>query len=122
MDLELGGKKVVVSAATRGVGRVIAEGFLSEGAVVSLCGRRARRGEPNPSNKQVFANPMEGDGVEETVEVLSRLGTVHGSVVDCGYFEQVTAWVEQAASDMGGIDILVSCASALGGFTRNVKY
>lgn len=121
MDLELKGKKVVVSAATRGVGRRIVEGFLKEGAIVSFCGRRARSGEANPSDKSVFANPLQGDGVADAVEALKNLGTVYGSVVDCGYFDQVTAWVEKAASDMGGIDIVVSNASALGGIPRNRK-
>ncbi|GGC16768.1 3-oxoacyl-ACP reductase [Novosphingobium marinum] len=121
MDLELKGKKVVVSAATRGVGRRIVEGFLKEGAIVSFCGRRARSGEANPSDKSVFANPLQGDGVEDAVEALKDRGTVYGSVVDCGYFDQVTAWVEKAASDMGGIDIVVSNASALGGIPRNRK-
>jgi 3-oxoacyl-[acyl-carrier protein] reductase len=121
MDLELSGKKVIVSAATRGVGRAIAEAFLDEGAIVSFCGRRARRGESNPSAAEVFANPMAGDGVEEASAALSKRGIVYGSVVDCGYFDQVTAWVDKAASDMGGIDIIVSCASALGGIPRSRK-
>jgi 3-oxoacyl-[acyl-carrier protein] reductase len=121
MDLQLKGKKVIVSAATRGVGRAIVEAFLDEGAIVSFCGRRALRDEPNPSDGDVFANPMAGDGVEETLAALAGRGTLYGSVVDCGYFDQVTAWVEKAAADMGGIDIVVSCASALGGIPRSRK-
>jgi 3-oxoacyl-[acyl-carrier protein] reductase len=119
MDLELKGKKVVVSAGTRGVGRAIVEGLLDEGAIVSFCARRARRGEPNPSHQQVYANPMDGDGVEEALAALHGRGTVYGAVVDCGYFDQVTAWVASAAEQMGGIDIAISCASALGGIPRN---
>lgn len=121
MDLELKDKKVIVSAATRGIGRKIVESFLDEGAVVSFCGRRARAGEPNPSDKDVYATQLEGDGVEDAVEALSSRGQVYGTVVDCGYFDQVTAWVEKAAADMGGIDIVVSNASALGGIPRNRK-
>lgn len=121
MDLELKGKKVIVSAATRGIGRRIVEGFLDEGAIVSFCGRRARSGEPNPSDKEVYATQLAGDGVEDAVEALSSRGQVYGSVVDCGYFDQVTAWVEKAAADMGGIDIVVSNASALGGIPRSRK-
>jgi len=121
VDLELKGKKVVVSAATRGIGRKIVESFLDEGAIVSFCGRRARSVEANPSDDSVFANALHGDGVEEAVAALSSRGEVYGSVVDCGYFEQVTAWVEKAAADMGGIDIVVSNASALGGTPRSRK-
>jgi 3-oxoacyl-[acyl-carrier protein] reductase len=121
MDLDLKGKKVVVSAGTRGVGRAIVEGLLDEGAIVSFCARRARRGQANPSDSQVFANPMDGDGVEDTLAALQGRGTVYGAVVDCGYFDQVTDWVAQAADQMGGIDIAVSCASALGGIPRSRK-
>lgn len=121
MDLELKGKKVIVSAATRGIGRKIVEGFLDEGAIVSFCGRRARAEQGNPSDASVFANPLQGDGVEDALEALAGRGTVFGSVVDCGYYDQVTNWVERAASDMGGIDIVVSNASALGGIPRNRK-
>lgn len=121
MDLELKGKKVIVSAATRGIGRAIVEGFLEEGAIVSFCGRRARAQESNPSDSSVFANPLSGDGVEDALEALSGRGTVYGSVVDCGYYDQVTAWVEKAAEEMGGIDIVVSNASALGGIPRSRK-
>lgn len=121
MDLQLKGKKVLVSAATRGVGRAVVETFLDEGAIVSFCGRRARRSDPNPSDGDVFANPMAGDGVEDTLAALAGRGTAYGSVVDCGYFDQVTAWVEQAAQQMGGIDIVVSGASALGGIPRSRK-
>lgn len=119
MDLGLKGKKVIVSAATRGIGRKVVEQFLDEGAIVSFCGRRARSDQDNPSDASVFANPLHGDGVEDAVEVLSARGQVHGTVVDCGYFDQVTAWVEKAAEDMGGIDIVVSNASALGGIPRS---
>jgi 3-oxoacyl-[acyl-carrier protein] reductase len=119
MNLDLEGKKVIVSAGTRGVGRAIVEGFLDEGAIVSFCARRSRRGEANPSNEQVYSNPMDGDGVEDALEALEGRGRVYGSVVDCGYFEQVSSWAEAAAKQMGGIDIAVSCASALGGIPRN---
>ena len=97
MDLELKGKKVLISAATRGLGRQMVEQFLDEGAIVSFCGRRARAAQANPSDESVFANPLSGDGVEEALAALSGRGTAYGSVVDCGYFDQVTAWVEKAA-------------------------
>lgn len=121
MDLELSGKKVVISAATRGIGRAIVEAFLDEGAIVSFCGRRARGQEANPSDESVFSNPLSGDGVDDALDALRDRGEVYGSVVDCGYFDQVTAWVEKAADNMGGIDIVVSNASALGGIPRSRK-
>jgi len=121
MDLELKGKKAIVSAASRGVGRFITERLLDEGAEVSICGRRAKGDEPNTSDKDVIVNDLPGDGVDEAVESMSKLGKVHGFVVDCGYYEQVEQWVHDSAKAMGGIDIVVSNASALGGIPRSRK-
>ena len=121
MDLELAGRKVIISAATRGVGRAIAERFLREGAIVSICGRTARSGDPSTTEPEVIRNDLPGDGVVEAVAAMSSLGTIYGDVVDCGYFDQVTARVEKAAQRMGGIDIVVSNASALGGIPRSKK-
>jgi NAD(P)-dependent dehydrogenase (short-subunit alcohol dehydrogenase family) len=121
MDLELKGKKVIVSAASRGVGRAIAEKFLDEGAIVSICGRRGRSSEPNAADPVVHSNPIIGNGVFDTVDQLSAKGTVYGAVVDCADYDQVFKWVQQAGEQMGGIDIVVSSASALGGIPRSPK-
>ncbi|GGC43690.1 3-ketoacyl-ACP reductase [Novosphingobium marinum] len=119
MDLELAGRKVLVTAATRGVGRAIAERFLREGASVAICGRKLRRDRPivrNPANE--FDNDLASDGLEEALAAMTQLGDVRGSVVDCSDQVQVTRWAEQSAGEMGGLDIVVSSASALGGTAR----
>jgi len=119
MDLELQGKKVIVTAASRGVGRAIAERFLREGATVSICARKQHADKPiERSSANEFRNDLRSDGLEEALASLGKLGSVHGSVVDCGNAAQVTSWAEEAASRMGGIDIVVSSASALGGTAR----
>ena len=110
---------MLVSAASKGVGRFIAEEFLREGAEVAICGRRARGSEPHTSHPEVIVNDLPGDGVDEAVAAMSKLGTVHGFVVDCGYEDQVIQWVHDAAAKMGGIDIVISNASALGGIPRS---
>ncbi|MGK2287219.1 SDR family NAD(P)-dependent oxidoreductase [Pedomonas sp. V897] len=119
MDLELKGKKVVVSAASRGVGRAIVERFLREGAEVSICARRRSSRDPNADAPDLVSNTLRNDGLEEALAALSQFGTVHGSVVDCADQDQVTRWVQESAERMGGIDIVVSNASALGGIPRN---
>lgn len=119
MDLELEGKKVIVSAASRGVGRAIAERFLREGAVVSICARRKTANDPDANPSDLVSNTLRSDGLDEAVEALSRLGVVYGSIVDCAHPDQVTAWVSDSAEKMGGIDMVVSNASALGGIPRS---
>jgi 3-oxoacyl-[acyl-carrier protein] reductase len=119
MDLELKDKKVIVSAASRGVGRAIAERFLREGAQVAICARRKSTDAANPNPADLIRNHLKSDGLDEAVAAMSQLGVVHGHIVDCAQQDQVTAWVGEAAKIMGGIDIVVSNASALGGIPRS---
>lgn len=94
MDLQLRGTRVLVTGGTRGIGRAIVEAFLDEGAVVGFCARR----------------PEE---VTATEEALRGRGTVTGAVVDVGDGAALAAWVEQSATDLGGLDVVVANVSAL---------
>jgi 3-oxoacyl-[acyl-carrier protein] reductase len=88
MDLGLSGKKALVTGATKGIGRAIAETLLAEGASVAICARNA---EP----------------VDAAVAEMSSLGTVHGAAVDAADGDALTAWVASSADQLGGIDIYV---------------
>jgi 3-oxoacyl-[acyl-carrier protein] reductase len=95
MDLQLKGKVAVVTGGTRGIGRAIAETFADEGANVAVCARNAEQ-------------------VAETVKALEAKGVqAWGDVVDIADGPALKAFIAKAAETLGGIDVLVSNASAL---------
>lgn len=95
MDLQLKGKTAVVTGATRGIGRAIADAFADEGANVAICARNA-------------------DQVAEAVKALQAKGVqAYGEAVDIADGTALKAFVVKAGETLGGIDVLVSNASAL---------
>lgn len=93
MDLGLTGKKALVTGATKGIGRAIAETLLAEGATVAICARTA-------------------DGVEAAIAEMSALGTVVGAAVDVADGAALAAWVTSSADQLGGLDVYVHNTSA----------
>lgn len=98
MDLKLKGLNAVITGATRGIGRMIAETYAAEGCNVAICAR----------NK---------DQVSEAVQALSKKGVkVVGDAVDVsGDGSAYKAWIKNAGEQLGGIDIFISNVSAGGG-------
>lgn len=96
MDLHLKGKKAIVLGGTRGIGRAIAETLIAEGVDVGLCARQA-------------------DQVKDAVGTLKAKGAkVVGASVDIADGTALKKWIGEAGEQLGGIDILISNASALG--------
>lgn len=95
MDLQLKGKAVVVTGASRGIGWSIAEAFADEGADVAICAR-------NPEQVAAAVDRLKAKGVK-----------AFGQAVDIADGPAIKAFVVAAAEALGGIDILVSNASAL---------
>lgn len=95
MDLELKGKRALITGGSRGIGRAIAETFAEEGCDVALCARN-----PDPLKEAVRA--LEAKGV-----------SVFGDAVDITDEAALKRWVAHASEQLGGIDILVSNVGAM---------
>lgn len=95
MDLQLKGKVAVITGATLGIGRAMAELFAGEGVNVAVCGRNAER-------------------VGSTVEALEQQGVkAFGQPVDVADGAELKGFIDRTAAAFGGIDIFVSNASSL---------
>lgn len=90
MDLELKGRKAIVTGATHGIGLAIARQLAEEGADVAICARTA-------------AN------VERTVRELKGRGiNAIGDPIDVTHRDDYVGWISSAADRLGGLDIFVS--------------
>ena len=95
MELSLQGKRALITGATKGIGRAIAEAFADEGAGVAICARDA------------------SDVISSVAELQRRGVPATGASIDVSDPDTYSAWVESAASELGGLDIFVANASAL---------
>jgi NAD(P)-dependent dehydrogenase (short-subunit alcohol dehydrogenase family) len=86
------GQRVVITAAAAGIGRVTADAFLQAGAVVHVC-------DVDPAAVAACANA--GPALRATQ-------------VDLADTDALTAWLDAAVADLGGIDVLVNNAGVKG--------
>ncbi|HEY0560368.1 MAG TPA: SDR family oxidoreductase [Frankiaceae bacterium] len=100
MLLDLSDRRVVVTGASRGIGRAIARAFAAEGCRLAVCAR----GE---------------DALAEAAEDLRALGAaeVFARPVDVRDTPAVHAFVDAAAEALGGLDVLVNNAGQGGSGT-----
>ena len=92
MNLGLGNKVVMITGASRGLGRAMAEALGAEGARLCLCARGA-------------------EALEKAAAELRAKGyAVDAEAADVADPVAAERWVEGAARRMGGVDVLVNNA------------
>ena len=93
MNLGLSGRSVIVTGASRGIGRAIAEAFAAEGARITMCARGA-------------------DDLEAAQRELAAASgaAVRAVVADVTRAEDCHRIVDAAVGEYGGIDVLVNNA------------
>lgn len=100
MDLGLRDKVAVVTGASRGIGRGIAQAFAAEGARVAALARTA-------------------DDLDRTVETLEGSAGKHlAATCDVTDPEQIADALDEVRSRLGGLDILVNNAGRRQNFSR----
>ena len=92
MEIDLTGRRVVITAAGSGIGRVIAETFAVNGATLYIC--------------DVSAHTLD--------EALDDIPNSMGCVIDVGDPDQVDRLMSDAVSALGGLDILIINAGIAG--------
>jgi len=102
-QIDLKGRKAVVTGGAQGIGRAVAERFLSDGAAVTLWDADADLGA-------------------KTVAELSGNGAIYSQALDITDADAIAAATEAANDQMGGIDILVNSAGIAGASMKTWEY
>ena len=95
MDLQLRGRRALVTGGTKGIGRAIVDCFADEGADVAFCAR-------TEADVNATAKAIEEKGVR-----------AFGRALDVADGAALKGWVSDAAEALGGLDAVVANVSAL---------
>lgn len=96
MDYELRGRKVIITGASRGIGRAIAQLFAESGADLAIAAR-------------------DSGGIQQTQRELQNMNVnVYAESLDVADSEALRSWVRNAHEALGGIDTVVANPSAFG--------
>lgn len=94
MNLELQGRKAIISGANRGIGRVIAFALAAEGVRVAALGR----------------NVADCEGVAKEINAKTPGAKAFAVRIDLHDRTTIKPAVDAAARELGGLDILINCA------------
>ena len=96
--MKLAGRSAIITGASQGLGAVIAEQFVAEGAAVALCAR------------------TDADLAAHCKRLLAahRSATIFARPVDIASREQVDTFFDEAQAALGRLDILVNNAGVYG--------
>ena len=96
MNIDFTGKRAIICGGSRGIGRAIALGFAAAGGDVSICARGA-------------------ETLERTRTEVAAIGhKAHAGACDLSDASAIRSYIATAATELGGIDLLVNNASAFG--------
>ncbi len=95
MDLQLNGRRALVTGGTKGIGQAIVDALAGEGAAVGFCAR------------------TEADVNAKVAELKGKGVRAFGSAFNVADGERLARWVGEAAEALGGVDIVVANISAL---------
>ena len=100
--MSLAGKKIFITGGSRGIGLAIAIRAAKDGAMIAIA---AKTSEPNPK--------LPGTIHTAASEITAAGGAALAIQCDLRDENQISAAVDQAAKEFGGIDILINNASAI---------